>query len=451
MNISRPVWVFANLGGVLCRGLKSNLPALVLSLVCVSLATPAQGQAPLWNQYRKSIQGGVRHSVARPDQGRDAGKARAQRPAVFGQSVPGVVAARIAARLKSQGKEYRRIKIQNLGSATFVAYVPSHIHPGGWDSFSLFKRDRSGHVRELSARSAVLDKFLGSATTANLIQAWRDTVAKVLSPAYKRFSTSRLHVDWELKLLEKEIAQRQRKKDATVQVPWNEKLDTQPQRSVFKPWRRNWQRALARILSQGTLTGPNAMSALNREAVILFPLTNLPRRAFKRILDFYRGAGRKPQGIWAKTKASDQRALKRSDSALRRALGDDLMGFEFPALRGAWVNERGITQVETARTIVHEINHVANRVPQKRRYTAKEELASELTAFDAESRFAGNYRNRSDWQALKRTIIKLYSEKGVSADSVPDVPQGNRDNWIPRFPKGQEAKYLEAWFEAPQP
>ena len=95
----------------------------------------------------------------------------------------------------------------------------------------------------------------------------------------------------------------------------------------------------------------------------------------------------------------------------------------------------------TIQTIVHEFNHGANRIPAKSKYTAKEVLASEFAAFDAERNRSGKAR-----QGLKADIVESYGLKRTSPESVSDKPRGVPANWVPRFPKGQEKAYQEAYF-----
>ncbi len=347
---------------------------------------------------------------------------------------------RAARRVDRASHPSERERVERLAEGRVLAvYTRSQLRPGSLDRFELFSVEGE-RIRAVSPEEAYRSVARGL-SYPELVDRWRRTVAAICTVAYAVGPRRRVQVETELRFLERELERRARRSGAAL--PWAAPRDARPALAELdRSGRAGAQLARSAV-------GEGSLAMLARGDYNLHSIQAMPREEFRQLL---RWARADPQGYpyLAGVTLSDWPSLARPGSKLARAIAADVDGIQFGGQRSASI-ATGLGPRATAGVVAHELNHGANRIPAKDRYGRRETLAFELAAAVAQRRAAGERVDRRAIQRLKRELVASYGLGSLAPESVADRPHGTLDNWVPRFPRGEERRYLARYFAAPQP
>jgi hypothetical protein len=378
----------------------------------------------------------VAQAVLRRYVGRDGGAVmRSTRPRTHDRR-----AVTLARRVADDGHVSESHVARRLGGDVYAVYTRSQIHPRHHDRFRLFRVDRRGRAREVPVNEAYA-AATRDVPYEGLVVMWRETVRKVLTQAYRHNAELRVQVDTELRFLEHTMIRRAPGPEA---LPWEP--GTRPASEALSQVGNGAR--LRRALTALRRPGAGTIDMLERDTYRVYDTHRLPRREFAQLLRDGRDA-REP--FLTDERVRDHTQLARRNSALARRVEDGMHGYQFADQRSALVRDNARSVRSTALTVVHELNHGANRVPRRANHSDRATLAFEFTAAAAEARASGQPARLSALRELKQDIIDTYGLDGVHVDSVADRPHGTLDNWVPKFPRGEEQRYAERYFGATRP
>jgi hypothetical protein len=333
-----------------------------------------------------------------------------------------------------KGKLIDKVESQSaksLGGGVHALFVKSQLKPGQFDRYHLFKVDKAGRATKLS-KTKVFEDGIRDMPLTQLTSLWRESVATIRTDAYRQNPKLRTLVETELHFLEKHI---EKLAPSARALPWRtQRLD--PIKELNKVGNG---KKLAKTLAKGRAVERGTLEMIKRGVYKVHSLESLPKSEF---LSMIRSVDMQEIPEIRAAKASHYPQLRQKNSALRKAIEREIAGFQFAKQRSVLI--LGQKASATLQTIVHEFNHGANRIPEKTKYSGKEVLASEFAAFGSEKRLSKQQLGK-----LKSYIVSSYELKRVKANAVPESPRGVPNNWVPRFPKGQEKAYQKAFFEAP--
>jgi hypothetical protein len=321
--------------------------------------------------------------------------------------------------------------VKSMGGGVHALFVKSQLKPGQFDRYHLFKVDKAGRTTKLS-KTKVFEEGIRDMPLTKLKSLWRESVATIRTDAYRQNPKLRTLVETELHFLEKHI---EKLAPSAKALPWRaQRLD--PIKELNKVGNG---KKLADKLAKGRAVERGTLEMLKRGVYKVHSLESLPKSEY---LSMIRSVDMQEIPEIRAAKASHYPQLRQKNSPLRKAIEREIAGFQFATQRSVLI--LGQKASLTLQTIVHEFNHGANRIPEKTKYSGKEVLASELAAFGSEKRLSKRQLER-----LKSDIVSSYDLKRVKPDAVPTTPRGVPNNWVPRFPKGQEKAYQKAFFDAP--
>jgi hypothetical protein len=342
---------------------------------------------------------------------------------------------RAARRVDRRSHPSEQERVERLADGRVLAvYTRSQLRPGSLDRFELFAV-RGEQLRAISPEEAYRSVARGL-SYPELAARWRQTVERICTVAYARAPRTRVQVETELRFLERELERRARQSGAVL--PWRVSGDAREALEALDPSGRVRARLGRSAVGEGTL------AMLARGDYSVHAIRAMPREEFRQLL---RWARADPAGYpyLAGATLRDWPSLARRNSKLARAIATDVDGLQFGGQRSASIAE-GLGPRATAAVVAHELNHGANRIPAKDRYGRRETLAFELAAAVAQRRAAGERVDRRTIQRLKRQLVESYGLGSLSPESVADRPHGPPDNWVPRFPRGEERRYLARYF-----
>ncbi len=395
---------------------------------CLALAATIAFAAPS-AEAQRLVQGYVakqkqkvrspRTTAAKP-----AARARGKKKSVKTKLVASARKGKLVDKVESQS-------VKSLGGGVHALFVKSQLKPGQFDRYHLFKVDKAGRTTKLS-KTKVFNEGIRDMPLTKLTSLWRESVATIRTDQYRRDPKLRTLVETELHFLEKRI---EKLAPSAKALPWRtQRLDPVKELNKFGNGK-----TLAKTLAKGRAVERGTLEMIKRGVYKVHSLDSLPKSEF---LSMIRSVDMQEVPEIRAAKASHYPQLRQKNSPLRKALEREIAGFQFAKQRSVLI--LGQNAAGTLQTIVHEFNHGANRIPEKGKYSGKEVLASEFAAFGSEKRLS-----KKQLEKLKSYIVSSYELKRVKPNAVPDSPRGVPNNWVPRFPKGQEKAYQKAFFEAP--
>lgn len=342
---------------------------------------------------------------------------------------------RAARRVDRSSHPSEQERVERLADGRVLAvYTRSQLRPGSLDRFALFAV-RGEQIYALSPEEVYRSVARGL-SYPELAERWRQTVERICTTEYARGPRTRVQVETELRFLERELERRARRSGA--ELPWGAPGDAREALRPLDPGGR------VRVQLARSAVGEGTLAMLARGDYSLHAIQAMPRDEFRQLL---RWARADPAGFpyLAGVTMRDWSSLARRNSKLARAIATDVDGLQFGGQRSASI-AAGLGPRATAAVVAHELNHGANRIPAKDRYGRRETLAFELAAAVAQRRAVGERLDRRSIRRLKRELVESYGLGSLSPESVADRPHGPPDNWVPRFPRGDERRYLARYF-----